>query len=92
MLPNWQPLTLIGRKISEDTMDYQAAFNIALTLAAFLGGWTLNNISKAIQRLDEDVRDMPIYYVTKDDYRSDLRRIEDMLNRILSKLDDKADK
>lgn len=90
---HWQPLALIGRKIGEDAaMDYQAAFNIALTLAAFLGGWTLNNISKAIQRLDEDVRDMPLHYVTKDDYRSDLRRIEDMLNRILSKLDDKADK
>lgn len=68
------------------------AFNLAMTLAAFLGGWTLNNISKAIQRLDADVRDMPVHYISKDDYRSDLRRIEEALNRILNKLDDKADK
>lgn len=93
MLMDWQPLSLIGRKIGEDiAMDYQVAFNIALTLAAFLGGWTLNNISKAIQRLDDDVRGMPFHYVTKDDYRSDLRRIEDMLTRIYNRLDEKADK
>ena len=93
MLMNWQPLALIGRRIGEDAaMDYQAAFNIAFTLAAFLGGWTLNNISKAIQRLDDDVRNMPAHYIAKDDYRSDLRRIEDGLNRILNKLDEKADK
>jgi hypothetical protein len=73
-------------------MDYQVAFNIVLTLAAFLGGYTLSGISKAIERLDSDVRALPHYYVSKDDYRSDLRRIEEMLNRILNKLDEKADK
>lgn len=93
MSMNWQPLSLIGRTISEDAaMDYQVAFNIALTLAAFLGGWTLNNISKAIQRLDDDVRGMPSKYLSKDDYRDDLRRIEDMLGKIFDRLDSKVDK
>ena len=73
-------------------MDYQIAFNIALTLAAFLGGYTLSNISKAIERLDTDVRSMPIKYLSKDDYRDDLKRIEDMLGRIFDKLDEKVDK
>lgn len=73
-------------------MDYQIAFNIALTLAAFLGGYTLSNISKAIERLDTDVRSMPIKYLSKDDYRDDLKRIEDMLGKIFDRLDGKVDK
>jgi len=73
-------------------MDYQIAFNIALTLAAFLGGYTLSNISKAIERLDTDVRSMPIKYLAKDDYRDDLKRIEDMLGKIFDRLDGKVDK
>lgn len=73
-------------------MDYQIAFNIALTLAAFLGGYTLSNISKAIERLDNDVRAMPLKYLSKDDYRDDLRRIEDMLGKIFDRLDGKVDK
>ncbi len=39
-------------------MDYQTLFNMAVGLAAFFGGWTLNNITKAIERLDKDVREM----------------------------------
>jgi hypothetical protein len=73
-------------------MDYQAAFDVAFTLAAFLGGWVLNNISKAIQRLDDDVRAMPLKYLSKDDYRDDLRRIEEMLGKIFDRLDGKVDK
>lgn len=73
-------------------MDYQVLFNIALTLAAFLGGWVLNNITKALDRLDKDVRDMPISYVTKADYRSDLHDIKTLLTRIDDKLDGKVDK
>lgn len=73
-------------------MDYQVLFNIAIGVAAFFGGWTLNNISRAIERLDNDVRSMPINYVSKDDYRLDIAEIKEMLARIFDKLDDKADK
>ena len=73
-------------------MDYQALFNIAITLASFLGGWVLNNITKALDRLDKDVRDMPTSYVSKVDYRSDLHDIKTLLTRIDDKLDGKADK
>ena len=67
-------------------------FNIVITLAGFLGGWVLTNITKAVERLDTDVRQMPVNYVTKADYRNDLRDIKDLLSRIDSKLDGKADK
>ena len=73
-------------------MDYQVFFNAALGLAAFFGGWTLNSITKAIERLDADVRSMPHDYVSKDDYKEELRDVKVMLGKIFERLDNKADK
>jgi len=73
-------------------MDYQGLFNIAAGIAAFFGGWVLNNITKAMQRLDNDVRGLPLTYVTKGDYRADMHDIKALLVRIEAKLDGKADK
>jgi len=67
-------------------------FNIAVGIAAFLGGWVLNNVSKALDRLDKDVREMPLTYVTKADYRDDIREMKEKLDQIWNKLDGKADK
>tara|TARA_R110000868_G_scaffold37207_2_gene131870 strand:- start:243 stop:464 length:222 start_codon:yes stop_codon:yes gene_type:complete len=73
-------------------MDYQILFNIAVAVAGFFGGWTLNRIYQALDRLDSDVRQMPLNYVTRDDYRSDMSDIKNMLGKIFDKLDGKADK
>ena len=73
-------------------MDYQILFNIAVAIAGFFGGWTLNRIYIAIDRLDGDVRDMPHNYISKDDYKTDIRDIREMLGKIFDKLDNKADK
>ena len=73
-------------------MDYQVLFNIAVAIAGFFGGWTLNRIYLAIDRLDGDVRNMPLNYVTRDDYRSDMRDIKEMLGKIFDKLAGKVDK
>ena len=73
-------------------MTDQVLFNIVVSLAAFFGGWTLNNITKAIERLDNDLRDMPRLYVLKEDYRRDIDEIKDMLSKIFDKLDNKVDK
>jgi hypothetical protein len=73
-------------------MDYQVLFNIAVAIAGFFGGWTLNRIYIAIDRLDSDVRNMPHNYISKDDYKADIRDIRDMLGKIFDKLDNKADK
>ena len=73
-------------------METQQLFNIAIGLAAFLGGWVLNNITKAIERLDTDVRAMPATYVSKDDYRRDIDDIKEMLGKIFDKFDAKVDK
>ena len=74
-------------------MDYhQVLFNIAVAIAGFFGGWTLNRIYIAIDRLDSDVRSMPHDYVSRDDYKADIRDIREMLGKIFDKLDNKADK
>jgi hypothetical protein len=73
-------------------MDTQLFFNIALGLAAFFGGWVLNNITKAIERLDSDVRAMPMNYISKDNYRRDIDEVKEMLGKIFDKLDTKQDK
>jgi hypothetical protein len=73
-------------------MDTQVLFNIAVSLAGALGGWILNNIYRSIERLDTDVRALPLNYVTREDYRSDVRDIKDMLGKIFDKLDSKVDK
>ena len=84
-------------------MDYQVLFNLAVTVAAFFGGWTLSRIYQAIDRLDSDVREMPSKYIAKDDYREDIRDIKaefreglagvnSTLGVIFKKLDKKEDK
>jgi hypothetical protein len=73
-------------------METQQLFNIAIGLAAFLGGWVLNNITKAIERLDSDVRALPATYVSTADYRRDSDDIKEMLGKIFDKLDSKVDK
>ena len=73
-------------------MDSQVLFNIAVSLAGGLGGWILNNIYRSLERLDTDVRALPINYVTRDDYRADMRDVKDMLGKIFDKLDGKVDK
>jgi len=72
--------------------DGQILFNIAVGVAGMFGGWILNNISRSIERLDKDVRAMPLTYVTRADYRADIDEIKAMLMRINDKLDDKEDK
>lgn len=73
-------------------MDYQILFNIAVAVAGFFGGWTLNRIYQAIDRLDNDVRGMPLHYVTRDDYRVDMAEIKGMLGKIFDQLNGKVDK
>jgi hypothetical protein len=73
-------------------MDSQSLINIGIALAGFFGGWVLTQITKSLDRLDEDVKKMPEKYVLKDDYRSDISEIKLMLKSIYDKLDNKVDK
>ncbi len=70
----------------------QALFNIVVGVAAFFGGWSLNQITRSIERLDKDVRNMPLNYVTQTTYQRDIDDIKNMLGKIFDKLDEKVDK
>lgn len=70
----------------------QVLFNIVVGVAAFFGGWSLNQITRSIERLDKDVRNMPLTYVTQTHYQRDIDEIKGMLDKIFNKLDEKMDK
>jgi hypothetical protein len=70
----------------------QVLFNIVLGVAAFLGGGTVNNLTRSIERLDKDIRNMPLTYVTQTTYQRDIDDIKSMLGKIFDKLDEKMDK
>lgn len=76
--------------------EMQVLFNVIVGVAGLFGGWILNNISRAIERLDKDVREMPKVYVTKADYKDDIQYIKTQLDRIFDLIGElnqnKADK
>ena len=59
-------------------------------------GWALRELWAAVKSLREDIseleRDLPLSYVQKDDYRQDITRVHDLLDKIYDKLDGKADR
>jgi len=77
-------------------MDAQMLFNVLIGACGFLGGWVLNNIARSIEKLDRDVRNLPLMYVTKADYRDDVqhirRTLDDIFNLINQLSTTKADK
>lgn len=73
-------------------MDTQTLINIAFSCAGALGGWILNSLSRSIIRIEDRIAEMPLQYVTKDDYRRDIDEIKAMLSEIYRELRQKADK
>ena len=73
-------------------MDNQQIFNIVVSIAGFLAVYVFNNTTKQIQRLEDKINELPKEYVAKDDYRSDITEIKNILKQIFDKLDNKADK
>ena len=73
-------------------MEPQFIINVGFTVAGFFGGWILNNITRAVTRLEDKVSELPMIYVQKEDYRRDIDDIKSMLKQIFDKLDNKADK
>ena len=73
-------------------MDVQVLLNVVLGLAAFLGGWVINSLTRSFDRLDTDVRSLQRGFVTKNDYHRDIDEIKAICKQIFDKLDAKADK
>ena len=73
-------------------MDTQTLINLAFGALGALGGWVLNSLSHSILRIEDRLLELPMQYVTKEDYRMDISEIKEMLAKIFDKLDNKVDK
>jgi cell fate (sporulation/competence/biofilm development) regulator YmcA (YheA/YmcA/DUF963 family) len=73
-------------------MDNQQIFNIVVSIAGFLAVYVFNNTTRQIQKLEDKINELPKEYVAKDDYRSDIFEVKDILKQIFNKLDDKVSK
>jgi predicted dithiol-disulfide oxidoreductase (DUF899 family) len=77
-------------------MDNQQLFNFVVSVAGFLATFVFYQVMQRLQRAEDKLseleRMLPHDYIQKDDYRSDMRDIKEMLKQIFDKLDGKADK
>lgn len=77
-------------------MDLQHFLNFAIGAVLAALGWFARQLWDAVAALRDDIRtlerDLPVYYVRKDDFVDAMRRVEDMLGKIFDKLDGKVDK
>jgi len=77
-------------------MDLQTLFNAGLAIASSITGWFARELWSAVKDLKSDLaklrEDLPKEYVSKDDYREDIRELKKMIEKIFDKLDSKSDK
>lgn len=77
-------------------MDMQAILNTAAAVAFSVAGWFGRQLWEAMAALRKDLhrleRELPVYYVRKDEFTDYMHRIEVKLDRIFEKLENKADR
>jgi cell fate (sporulation/competence/biofilm development) regulator YmcA (YheA/YmcA/DUF963 family) len=73
-------------------VEPQFLINILFAAAGAAFGWILNSISRSIIRIEDRISEIPMIYVNRDDYRSDIQDIKGMLGKIFDRLDQKADR
>ena len=77
-------------------MEPQLLINSGLSLACLVIGWLARELWTSVKLLQSDLTrlsvELPKTYVTRDDYRLDLKEIKGMLEKIFDRLDGKADK
>jgi hypothetical protein len=74
----------------------QSIINFILMGISTVLGWFAREMWAAVKDLKIDLaklrEELPKLYVAKDDYRSDMHDIKEMLSKIFDKLDGKQDK
>ncbi len=77
-------------------MTSQDIINLAFGAAASVLGWFARELWSAVKDLKGDLaklrEELPKTYVTRDDFKEDIRDIKDMLTKLFDRLDNKADK
>ena len=73
-------------------MDMQILINIGFGAAGAFGMWIINRLTTSVDKIEERLNEIPMKYVAKDDYKSDINEIKMMLSKIFDRLDQKVDK
>lgn len=77
-------------------MDNQVIFNFVVSIGGFLAAFVFYQVMQRLQRTEDAIismkENLPKDYVQKDDYRSDIKEVKDILRQIFEKLDNKQDK
>ena len=77
-------------------MDWQLLFNLVGTAIMATIGWFARQLWDSVKDLKEDIKniqvDLPTNYMRKVDIDAQFNKLEASLQRILDKLDQKADK
>jgi hypothetical protein len=77
-------------------MENQQVINMFLGVGMTVVGWFARELWAAVKELKVDLaklrEDLPKDYVSRDDYKGDIRDIKGMLAKIFDKLESKADK
>ena len=76
--------------------EWQPLINIGFIALVGLLGWLARELWGAVKELKTDLKKievaLPTHYVHKDEFRSGIQELKDLLNKISDKLDAKADK
>jgi hypothetical protein len=72
-------------------MDQQT-INIIIGACLTVAGWFARELWTAVQELKNELGKLPLTYVTRADYKDDMREIKEMLGKIFDRLENKADK
>jgi cell division protein FtsB len=77
-------------------MNSQDLINLAFGAVSSVLGWFARELWSAVKDLKSDLaklrEELPKTYVTRDDYKDDIRDIKEMLTKLFDRLDNKADK
>lgn len=77
-------------------MEWQTVINLCGGAVLTAIGWFCREIWDSVQKLKEDVKqieiDLPSNYVKKDEIKDRFDRIEQLLDKLFEKLENKADK
>ncbi len=80
----------------EFTVDIQFLVNVGLGVFVAFIGFIVRRAIKLVDDVAEDIRrievDLPTIYSRKDEVKEGFTRLEQMLNRMFEKLDEKMDK
>lgn len=89
-------LALFPKEGATMVLDAQTAFNIIVGILISGAGWWAKEIWSALSKLREDIHDieilLPSSYLRKDEFSDAMKTLNDKLDRIVDKLENKVDR